>query len=476
MYRTRPVEASSHLIAHSRTRPKGTTLKWVYLFAGLAAVLPLADWLRRNPQTRPKLWILIGFLPFAPVHVHMALISWAAWPGHVKGVEFSLLDLLVLATYFSLPRTRHFIPFRVPMILYFIAILISATQTDVPMAALFYAWQLARMFLVYATVVRACEDPRVAPSILDGMGIGLCLEAVVAIWERFGQGVLQTGATFGHQNLLGMVSHFVAFPFFALLLSGQKGRWPALVLFSGVIVAVLTTSRATAGLATLGYSMLFIMSALRGWTSRKAKVAMAGAAAVALLVPLAVLSFDSRFAKQVSSENYDERAAFTHAAEMILSDHPLGTGANTYVVVANAQGYNDRAGVAYVAGSESTHVHNVYRLVAAESGYFGLVTFVLVLIFPLTTAFLCGSRFRKDIRGDMLLGFGTSLLVIYVHSNFEWIFITFPAQYLFALTYGMVVGVARKLGYWSRTQTQSVPLGTNSFVASVVKMQGKQHQ
>jgi O-antigen ligase len=152
---------------------------------------------------------------------------------------------------------------------------------------------------------------------------------------------------------------------------------------------------------------------------------------------------------------------------MMISDHPLGVGANYYVVAANTGGYNNRAGVAPVIGSESTNVHNIYYLVTAETGYIGLATFVLMLLQPLVVAFRCGWRNRGDRRGDLLLGLGISLFVIYVHSYFEWIFITFSPQYMFALDVGLVAGLATQLGYW-RSQAGN-RVGAVDKVAPIAK-------
>ena len=133
---------------------------------------------------------------------------------------------------------------------------------------------------------------------------------------------------------------------------------------------------------------------------------------------------------------------------MIFADHPLGIGANNYVLIAN-EGYNRAAGVASGVSSELANVHNVYWLVAAESGYFGLVTFLFFLLRPASLAFLCGWRNRRDPRGDLLLGLGVALLTVYIHSFYEWIIVDFEAQYLFVMTVGLVAGLAEQLGYWN---------------------------
>jgi len=402
----------------------------------------------------------MGVLPFllsgGGIHgLYVALISWAGWPGYVKGAEISVIDLFVLAIYFSQSRPQYSLPFRFSMALYFIAVLFSVFQAGVPMASLFYAWQLARMFLVYLVVARACSDDRVAPALLTGLAIGIWLAVGVAAWQRISGGVLQVGGTVGDKNLFGLMAHFVGLPWFALLLAGQRGWTPYLAPLGYAITAVLTVSRAALGLSAAGMVLIFMLSAMRKWTHRKATIALLSAAALGALVPIALSSLESRFSAEPLSSNYDERAAFQKAAEMILSDHPMGIGANNYVVVANTGGYNERAQVVAIAGSLSTNVHNAYLLSAAETGYFGVISLVLLLLHPLIVAFHCGWRNREDRRGDLLLGLGATLLIVYIHCFFEWVFFSFQTQYLFAMTLGLVAGLAQQLGYWGRTLSHS---------------------
>ena len=328
-------------------------VKWLILFFSLIAILPLSGWLRKNPHYMTKLWTLMGILPFAlePLHLYMAIVAWPLWPGFVKGLEVTAIDIIAITIYMSLSRARNPLPFRVAMGAYLLAVLLSVFQTVLPEAALFYPFQLCRMFLLFAVVTRACADKRVALSLLKGMAIGISIEACVVIGQRFVLGEFQSAGTFAHQNTLGMVSHFIVFPFFALLLAGKRGWEPPVVPIAGVVIALLTVSRATLGLGGLGYVTVFAFSALRSWTLRKGMLALVGLIAIGLLAPLALSSLETRFSNSPTSADYDERGAFENAAAAILSDHPMGIGANNYVVIANTQGYNQRAGVAYNEGS-----------------------------------------------------------------------------------------------------------------------------
>lgn len=421
-------------------------MKWVFLAFLLVYTPLLAAWLKGNSQHAPKIWALLGFLPFVlgSWNLYIAPVSWATWPGFVKGAELSLLDAVALAVLVSAPG-RGPIPLKWPFVLYIGTALLSVLVSNVPMASLFYVWQLLRVFLLFAAVAAACRDERAPNAVVTGLVLGLVYQAAVAGIDYL-SGALQAGGGVGHQNQLGIISHMVTLPALAFLLAGQRGWMPIAGPVAGVAVAIFTASRATIGLVGAGLVGLFALSVLRRPTGRKAGIALLGVLGLAAAAPLALGSLERRFqVNPLSEDTYDERAAFEKAAGMMIADHPFGIGANQYVSIANTQGYSDRAGVAWVVGSRSAHVHNVYLLVAAETGYLGLLAFLALLLSPILVAFRTAWRFRRDARGDLILGLGFSLVVVAVHSLYEWVFVTFLTQYIFAIVSGLIVGVARQL-------------------------------
>jgi len=436
-------------------------VKWVAFIAGLVGVFPLASWLRRRPQQASWVWIIFGMLPFllsAGQRLEVAFISWPEWAGMARGVEISILDLWALAIYLSLGRSRQKLPFRLPMFLYFLTVLLSALQAEVPMATLFYAWQLVRVFFIYVVVTRACEDEQVAAALMTGLAAGLYLETCLVLWQRFGIHLVQATGTFVHQNTLGLVANLVAIPYFTLLLAGQRGWTPATIPFADAIITVFTASRATLGLGGGGFALALVLSVLRRATARKALVALVGVLALAAIVPLATRSLETRFqAYGLTELVYDERAILMNAGEMMLADNPNGVGANNFVLVANIKGYEDRAGVDPRKESRSALIHNIYWLAATETGYIGITALLFLLLRPLMVALRCGWRNRVDLRGDLLIGFATALLVFYVHSYFEWTFFTDQVQYLFAMTLGLIASTAQQLGYRQRPKAQRQP-------------------
>lgn len=419
-------------------------MKWAVIFFCLIATFPISAWLRGNPQIVPTIWIAVGILPFAvgPFHLYLAPLSWADWPGYVKGLEVTGIDIASLAILLSLPRSSSPLPFKVSMLVYLVAVFVSASQALVPEAALFYPFQLARVFLFFSVVAKASAvDGRVAPSLLRGMLIGICFEACLMMFQRLVLGELQAVGTIGHQNGVGMLTNLIVFPFVALLLAGANGWEPVVAPVAGVVVTLLTVSRAALGLEGLGFAIVFSISSLRIWTNRKGLLALLAVLALIVLAPIAMLSMETRFTLHPETE-YDERAAFERAASAIVAENPFGVGANHYTVFANVHGYNERAGVIPTPSSLSANVHNVYFLVTAETGWLGLVTFLGLILRPLVLAFVSGWRARNRLEGDLLLGLGVSLSVIYIHSLFEWIFVTYLYQYFFAAISGLIVGLS----------------------------------
>ncbi len=446
-------------------------LKWPVLGCALFAVLPFASWIRQNSHAVPKLFFAIGLGPFVlklfDQPLYITFFPWLGWAGLVKGAEISVIDVIALAIYLSLPRARQPLPFRFPMLLYFAAVFLSIFRTDVPLTAAFYCWQVARMFLLYVVVARSSSmDERIPLALMTGMTVGLCIQATIETYQTMFLGMFRAGGTMGHENYVGMMSHFVIMPLFALLLAGQRGWQPILGPTAGIVSTLLTVSRAAIGLNAVGLVMTFAISALQQWTRKKALIAMLGVGLMALLIPIVMASIEKRFSGDLAENDIDMRAAYIRAASLMFHENPMGVGANNYVRAANIGGYNVRAGVP-LNRNLAVNVHNMYWLVATETGYFGICSFILLILRPMIVAFICGWRNHIDRRGAALLGFGVSLFVVYVHSWFEFIMMTAGVQYAFAITAGLVSGLAIQLGYWrparmpQRIPTATAPRGSS---------------
>lgn len=422
-------------------------MKWILLALILLAVPTVTTWLKTNPRGAPLVWGLLGFLPFVlgPWHLYVAPYSTAMWPGYVKGWEISFLDAIAVAVLLATHDRWYKQSLVLPFLAYIFATLIAVYQAEFGKLAFSYVFQLLRAFLVFLAVGRIVVSERGEKAVFIGLVLGLTVQAGYAIWARAG-GALQTGGSLGHQNLLGFVSHLVLMPAFALFLSGRWQRVALLGIFSGLTVVILTASRATIAFSAVGLALTLLLSLTVRFTGRKAMLALVGVIVLAGSYPIARATLDRRFESQKSTffAEDKEREAFARAARAMLAANPMGVGPNHYVVVANTQGYSARAGVAWRAESRSTNVHNSYLLVAVEAGYFGLITMLALIASALWFAFSGAFRFRAHPGSEVLIGVGCGILAMAIHGLFEWMFVVFPTQYLFAISLGMIAGIRRR--------------------------------
>lgn len=447
-------------------------MKFVALLIALASAYPLSLMMRANPRFARLCWVMVGLLPFLAAALPLfdiGIISWAGdWIGFVYSLEITMVDILALAALLAIPGGPLPWAYKAPLLVYIAAAALSVFQATEPVATTFGVWQFARMFLVMAVVARASRhDPRVAVDILRGMAIGMGMNLVAVVYQRFGMDLTQTRGLFVHQNTLGMTTHFVLFPHLAMLLYGYgRMRYVLPTILGTVLIVIFTASRATVGLAALGMMTTYAVLALAGLTQRKVMLALAAAVALAAVAPVALATFQNRFdAAPLTEDQYDERAAFNLAASYIVDDNPAGVGLNHYVHIAKNFGYSERAGVSPSEGNRNNIVHNAYWLAAVETGYLGAVAFSLMLVVPLMTALKWGWRERLTTEGNLLLGFGVTMLIAYLHSFYEWVIFAREVQYLLFATMGMTFGLSLRAAAKWRTMAARYQAARLAFAA-----------
>ena len=416
-------------------------------FVFIIALIPLlANWYKSNPALRHWAYAGLGILPFVSNYLNLdaSVISWAAWPGYAKGLTLTALDSLAIAIIIVTPGALRKLPFMLVMWAYIGAALVSVAFSNSPMSSFFYVFQLIRILLLYVAVAAVITRPNALRWLAYGLAAGAVFQAVMAIQERLA-GTFQASGTMGHQNLLGMMLHFVTIPLLAMLLAGMRSKMIYAGVVAGLVTVSLGASRGSIGFVVIGCAVVVVLSLARGMTSQKWKVVGLGVLALAVTAPIMSEGISRRLeANAADDSGYDERAAFENAARMMWNDHPMGVGANQYVVSVNAMGYNNRAGIAWSWASRSTNVHNLYLLAGSETGYLGMCTLIALLIWPVICGVIFSFRKRKDPRGDVVLGFSVALGVCAAHSLYEWIFVVYQGQYMAGIALGVIAGILRQ--------------------------------
>ncbi len=403
-------------------------------------------WLRGYPQQRKWAYLGVGALPFviSGLNLDAAFVTWPAWPGYAKGLLVSLLDTLAIAIIVTSRAPFKKLPFLLAFLAYLFAVALSITVSTIPMSSVFYVFQLVRVLLIFVAVASFAGDPRAIRWMSFGLALGAIFQAIVTIDQRL-SGVVQASGTMGHQNLLGLMLHFVTLPLLALLLAGERSKLIMLGVLAALIAVALGASRGTVGFVSVGIVLLLALSLARRPTTQKWKIVGLAIVVFAIVAPIAMASFQERFTvRPDNAGSNEEREAFERAAKSMWRDHPMGVGANQYVVVANSEGYSARAGVIWNWASRSANVHNMYLLAAAETGWPGFLTFIALLLIPTIRGLVFAFRNRCGPRGEIVLGASVTFLILGLHGFYEWVFVVYHMQYVFAIALGVVAGSIRQ--------------------------------
>jgi hypothetical protein len=417
-------------------------VKWILLIALLIGTPALAMLLRSDRKWIPVAAFALALLPFLESGFNLAVApyGWSTWLGYSQGFELSLIDAIAVSLIVATQRVPTPLAIKLTFALYLLAYLISTLVARYPIPAVFYGWQLARVVLVYLAVARATAmSDKVPVAIITGLIVGLVSQAGVSV-VQYGGGTARAGGWFGHPNLLGMISHFAVYPAFAVFLGGFYPRRTAVAVGAGLIVAFTGGSRATIGLLAMGLVMTAVLSLWKQSTGRKVAVAGFGVLMLLAAFPVLYSAIERRSAEARVTSN-QERELMKAAARMVITDYPLGAGANGYVTLANLGGYSARAGVAWNQANRAAPVHNAYYLIAAEMSLLGLIGFLSVLGSILWLGWSTVRRMPSGFGSDYVLGTVVTVALVVTHAYVEWIVMLFPVHMLLGLTAGLIVGL-----------------------------------
>lgn len=404
-------------------------------------------WVRAFPSQRKWAYFAIGILPFTMsfANLDVAFINWATWPGFARGLIVSILDTLAIAILLSAKAPFRRLPLLGALCFYIAAVLMSVFVSHQWVSSSFYVFQLLRVVLVFAAVASVAGRPGAVRWIAFGLAAGAVFQGLVTIEQRL-SGIVQAPGTMSHQNLLGLMLHFVTLPLLALLLAGDRSKLLMAGVVASLIAVALGASRGAVAFVLLGIGLLLVLSLARKMTPHKWKIVGLAVLFLAVVGPVAVTSFGERFSRGTAAalSPDGEREAFERAAKAMWRDHPMGVGANQYVIVANSKGYSQNAGVIWNKNSRAAHVHNIYLLTAAETGWAGLISLIFLFSWSTARGLHFAFSFRKDPRGDIVLGASVAIFVTAIHSLWEWIFVDYFTQYVFAIALGIIAGTIRQ--------------------------------
>lgn len=431
-------------------------MKWVFLLAVVMLAPAVFGWIQSDRRNLVRVCFLFGasILLVGPT-LWSAPVAWPTWPAPVKGTEISFIDSVALALFFSAPKVRIPSSIKISYLLLCLALLISTCVAYNHIAALFYVWEFLRTTLLFLAMARVCaSEPRAAIAFIGGLCVGMMGEGVWVVLQYL-QHAERPGGSFGHSNTMGIAADFAIFPALALVLGIRRALLPSAAVVSGLVCAVLGGSRASMGLFAAGIFLTIVLSIMQKSSSRKYAIFGAMTLLVMIAAPAMIWSVKQRTAESTVSSDKD-RAAMKDAASMMIADHPLGVGANQYVIIANTGGYSQRAGVPWNEDNLRAPVHDTYYLVTAELGFFGLAGMLAMFGSFIVLGFKLLRRQLPDDYSVLVPGLLATTIIVAVQISYEFTFMQFVLHDLFAINAGMLVALLARNSAL-RTRVAKVP-------------------
>lgn len=319
--------------------------------------------------------------------------------------------------------------------------------------SLFELLRMTKLYLLSRVIASNVKSKEDIQDVVIALAIGLVVQGVLCMLQYvvgtdLGLGLFTVGdlrrvsGTVGWPNTLGAYAATTLSVTLALSIYSARGRpripiWAACM--AGLFSLLLSFSRGAwisllAGVAVI----LFGGWRARGLGSRSFRRFSFIALSAAMAGALFTSSIAARLAEvHLGMDVIVDRMQLNRVAINMIGAHPLlGVGINTFV---DTMKQYDTTGVTYYFPQP---VHNVFLLVAAETGLVGLGLFLL-LIFKAFRAGLQASKTGDRFLSACAIGISSGLVVLAVNNLADCHLRTDVLYALFWLLIGLVVAIKR---------------------------------
>lgn len=322
-----------------------------------------------------------------------------------KGFEISLGDLatLVLLGVMFLQRKDYGAPGLPPLSILFSLIILSCllswitapSSIPVPDAAqefpfeipydvfdtklypLFETSKWIRGFLLFLTLYYYLRKPQN----LDVLAMVICLTTIYlgmrVMGDRYIHHINRVKATLQHPNSLATYMAMCSTFLFCILLA--ETRWKRIFLYAVSIglaglSVVMTISRGGLGALIMGLGLSFLLLGWRNISVKNVIIVILGVVAGVAVLAIAADTLLARFVgQQDAAGDLEYRMYYNRQGELMASERIFGVGAGNF----SAMSWDRYAAMVDPDNPAGTPAHNIWFLTLGETGYPGLIIFML---------------------------------------------------------------------------------------------------
>jgi hypothetical protein len=452
-----------------------------------------------SKRLRELFFLLLVFLSPLIERLDLNYVSRDWYRGTSRGFEVAVSDILAVSVLMGTllaPRQgqrRAFWPASFGfMLLFFLYACFNVAISDPKLWGLFELFRMFRGLILVLAVAFFVQSERELKLFLLGMAMLVGYEALLAVKQRYIDGIHRVPGTLIESNSLSVLLCTTA----PVMVAAVASRLPrllkilcALTLPVACVAMVMTISRA--GVIILGTVMF--LTALATATFRITAKNCAIAAVVVLgatgILAKSWKTLATRFGESTLDEEYGKkknlgRGYYLHMAKVISADRFFGVGLNNWSFwVSNRYGPGE--GYRFVPYRGTDHepsavmteknnvdmpqaapAHNLGALTLGELGIPGLALFALLWL----RWFQMGGSFLRPRTADPLRRIGVGIffgfLGMFLQCLTEWVFRHVPLYYTFHVMLGVLMALcflkkrsrqAEAVAYKHAGETRALP-------------------
>ena len=380
-----------------------------------------------------------GMMYFTSNEYSLNFYPMPTWRGTARGYAFTLVSLFAVPLFVSMCfstkyKVRLFPPGSFFYLLYFLAILLSGMNA-IHMQQ--WGFEVYKMFWMYITFLAAFNYLTNSKN-LEIFVYSLCFILIFlflfGLKQKYLDGRYQIRSTFPHQNSLVLYLELFGLLALGILMNERlKKLLFVLVIFAfcgSTLLVVFSFSRGGLVIYFGGVAIVGALSILfNGFSFRRLILMVIGLFVLLSVVGYALPSIILRFTK-ASGASKLTRVNLAIASKRIADDYRLGVGANNYseysglkyeyaIEQNNRDSFYARTGN-WEGSGRGGIVETIYLLVAAECGWWGLVTLVLWFLYYYLSLIISMFVLRKKPCSGFVIGLFGGLTCVYWHSTLEW--------------------------------------------------------
>jgi len=335
---------------------------------------------------------------------------------------------------------------------------LSLINSPVPDYGLFTLHKLFRGYILYWVTVNLVRDKEDLAAIVSGVMAAVIFQTGVVVWDKYvtHKVVNRSVGSFPHPNTLAMYVDLIIPTILSVFLAGSfrksQVKWALIAIVGGLICVVFTKSRASLVIVCAALASITFLSILLKPSGKKVAIALAGFLMVDFMGVLAAPKIIQRFEKAPEASELT-RVYFNNAARAMANDRLFGMGLNSYSwALANTDYYwyvyaeeretvkdEDEFRESRMGQSRLGTAHHIYYLFAAETGWPGMIIFIMFIARYYLHNMVLLFRARDEYCQAILLGLLIGFTTLHLQGMLEWIFRQTQVFYLFCLLSGLMV-------------------------------------